>query len=52
VEVPLADGSGTVPVQLMWSNEAHGPTNPTPQGTITPTLTNELIALALLSLFL
>jgi hypothetical protein len=24
-EVPLADGTGTVPIQLMWSNEAHGP---------------------------
>jgi len=24
-EVPLADGSGTVPIQLMWSNEAGGP---------------------------
>ena len=24
-EVPLADGSGTVPVQLMWSNRAGGP---------------------------
>jgi hypothetical protein len=24
-EVPLADGSGTVPVQLMWSNAAAGP---------------------------
>jgi hypothetical protein len=24
-EVPLADGSGTVPIQLMWSNDAHGP---------------------------
>jgi len=52
VEVPLADGSGTVPVQLMWSNAHHGPANPTPQGTVTPELTNELLALALLSLFL
>ena len=24
-EVPLADGSGTVPIQLMWSNSADGP---------------------------
>jgi hypothetical protein len=24
-EVPLADGSGTVPIQLMWSNAADGP---------------------------
>jgi len=24
-EVPLADGTGTVPIQLMWSNDAHGP---------------------------
>jgi hypothetical protein len=24
-EVPLADGSGTVPIQLMWSNSASGP---------------------------
>ena len=24
-EVPLADGSGTVPVQLLWSNEASAP---------------------------
>jgi hypothetical protein len=24
-EVPLADGSGTVPIQLMWSNAASGP---------------------------
>ena len=27
-EVPLADGSGTVPVQLMWSNRVHGPEGP------------------------
>lgn len=27
-EVPLADGSGTVPVQLMWSNTVHGPEGP------------------------
>ncbi len=24
-EVPLADGSGTVPVQLQYSNAVHGP---------------------------
>jgi hypothetical protein len=24
-EVALADGSGTVPIQLMWSNAASGP---------------------------
>ncbi len=24
-EIPLADGTGTVPIQLMWSNNAHGP---------------------------
>jgi len=27
-EVPLADGTGTVPVQLMWSNTVHGPEGP------------------------
>jgi len=27
-EVPLADGSGTVPIQLMWSNAANGPEGP------------------------
>lgn len=27
-EVPLADGSGTVPIQLMWSNRVHGPEGP------------------------
>jgi hypothetical protein len=27
-EVPLADGSGTVPVQLMWSNAVGGPEGP------------------------
>jgi hypothetical protein len=34
-EVPLADGSGTVPIQLMWSNVAHGPEGPvdTPEAT-------------------
>jgi hypothetical protein len=24
-EVPLADSSGTVPIQIMWSNAASGP---------------------------
>jgi hypothetical protein len=27
-EVPLADGSGTVPIQLMWSDAVHGPEGP------------------------
>jgi len=27
-EVPLSDGSGTVPIQLMWSNAVHGPEGP------------------------
>jgi hypothetical protein len=27
-EVPLADGTGTVPIQLMWSNAVHGPEGP------------------------
>jgi len=27
-EVPLADGSGTGPIQLMWSNAAAGPEAP------------------------
>ncbi len=27
-EVPLADGSGTVPIQLMWSNAVHAPEGP------------------------
>jgi hypothetical protein len=33
-EVPLANGSGTVPVQLMWSNTVHGPEGPvaSPEG--------------------
>jgi len=30
-EVPLADGSGTVPIQLMWSNAVDGPEGPIPQ---------------------
>jgi hypothetical protein len=30
-EVPLTDGSGTVPIQLMWSNEVGGPEGPTPE---------------------
>ena len=29
-EVPLADGSGTVPIQLMWSNAVSGPEGPIP----------------------
>ncbi len=28
VEVSLADGSGTTPIQLMWSNAVHGPEGP------------------------
>ena len=27
-EIRLADGTGTVPVQLMWSNTVHGPEGP------------------------
>ena len=27
-EVPLSDGSGTVPIQLMWSNAVGGPEEP------------------------
>jgi hypothetical protein len=27
-EVPLADGSGMVPIQLMWSNAVAGPEGP------------------------
>lgn len=30
-EVPLADGSGTVPIQLQYSNAVHGPEGPIPQ---------------------
>lgn len=30
-EVPLADGSGTVPIQLPYSNAVHGPEGPIPQ---------------------
>jgi len=30
-EVPLADGSGYIPVQLPWSNFAHGPEGPIAQ---------------------
>jgi hypothetical protein len=30
-EVPLTDGSGTVPVQFLYSNAAHGPEGPIPQ---------------------
>lgn len=29
-EVPLADGSGTVPIQLMWSNAVAAPEGPIP----------------------
>jgi hypothetical protein len=28
MEVPLADGSGMIPIQLMYSNAAHGPEGP------------------------
>lgn len=31
-EVPLADGSGTVPVQFMYSNRVHGPGGATASG--------------------
>jgi hypothetical protein len=27
-EVPLANGTGTVPIQLMWSNAASAPEGP------------------------
>jgi hypothetical protein len=30
-EVPLANGSGAVPIQLMWSNAVGGPEGPIPQ---------------------
>ena len=30
-EVQLADGSGTVPIQLMWSNAVGGPEGPIPK---------------------
>lgn len=30
-EVPVTDGSGTVPVQFEWSNVVHGPEGPIPQ---------------------
>ena len=30
VEVPLANGSGTVPIQLQYSNAVHGPEGPIP----------------------
>jgi hypothetical protein len=29
-EVPLTDGSGVVPIQLQYSNFAHGPEGPIP----------------------
>ncbi len=31
VEVPLADGSGNVPIQLMWSDDAGAPQGPVDQ---------------------
>ena len=30
-EVPLANGKGTVPIQLMWSNAVGGPEGPIAQ---------------------
>jgi hypothetical protein len=53
-EVPLADGSGTVPVQFLWSNAVDGPegprTTPDPRastagGTSGATLTTIIVAL-------
>lgn len=35
-EVPLADGSGTIPIQLQYSNAVHGPEGPIPQPYATP----------------
>ncbi|SFJ37975.1 hypothetical protein [Planctomicrobium piriforme] len=35
-EVPLADGSGTVPIQIEYSNAVHGPEGPIPQLHATP----------------
>ena len=40
-EVPLSDGSGTVPIQLMWSNQAHAPVDPTGQAVDTTTPQND-----------
>ena len=41
-EVPLADGSGSVPIQLMYSNAVHGPEGPLdyPHGTQPPPTNN------------
>lgn len=41
-EVPLADGSGTVPIQLLYSNAVHGPEGPIdyPHGTQPPPANN------------
>lgn len=33
VEVPLASGAGAVPIQLLYSNAAHGPEGPAPVNT-------------------
>ena len=40
-EVPLADGSGTVPIQLIYSNAVHGPEGPIaqPHGGVAPPVT-------------
>jgi hypothetical protein len=35
-EVPLTDGSGTVPIQLLYSNGAHGPEGPIAKPYATP----------------
>jgi hypothetical protein len=35
-EVALSDGSGTVPIQLMWSNKDDGPASHTSRGTAPP----------------
>lgn len=37
-EVPLTDGTGKVPVQLLYSNAVHGPEGPIPQPHAGPTL--------------
>ncbi|WP_397568256.1 hypothetical protein [Schlesneria sp. T3-172] len=41
-EIPLADGSGTAPIQLMYSNAVHGPEGPIeyPHGTQPPPANN------------
>ena len=41
-EIPLADGSGTVPVQLPYSNVAHGPEGPISQPHPLPKFAQEL----------